>query len=330
MTGRRRRGAFLLVALCVTACAPEEAGTPPPAVTSTAERGPVSMTVRAEPGEVTAGGKLTLTVEATAPSGVEITMPEVRNALGPFAVRGARTPPDVPEGDRRRTVHVYTLDTFATGDQEVPALALRFSDRRAPGEPIEGTLESQALAVRVRSVLGGNEQARDIRGAVALPGGGVLRHWWIWLLILLGTAAAALAVMRVLGRRQAGAPAAAPEPPAHEWALAELDRLEREGLLERGEFEPFYTRLSDIVRQYIERRFGLMAPERTTQEFLVEARRSDALSEGHKTLLEGFLRAADLVKFARHQPRPQDAREALGAARGFVQETAPRVVEAAA
>lgn len=332
MTRTRNQVPFSLV-LLLTACSRTAVETAAPPVFSHVERGPVSMTVRAEPGTVTAGQKLTLTVEAVAPPGVQVSMPEIETELGPFAVRSARTPPDVPEGDRRRTAHVYALDTFATGDLEVPALALRFIDARGAGEPIEGTLESQALAVSVRSVLAGDEQARDIRGAVELPGAGTISTWLIGLSILAATSGAALLALWLARRRRRAAEAAfEPEPPAHAWAMAALAQLEREGLLEQGAFEPFYTRLSDIVRRYIEKRFGLMAPERTTDEFLAEARRGDALSEGHKTLLEGFLRAADMVKFALHLPRGEDAREALGAARGFVEETAPvpTLAEAAA
>ncbi len=320
---RRKRDLVYFSLLLLVACAREPGETSAPPVSSHVERGPVAMTVRAEPGAVTAGQKLTLTIEAAAPAGVDITMPQLEAELGTFAVRGARTPPDVPDGDRRRTVHVYTLDTFATGQIEVPSLSLRFVDARGSGEPSDGTLQSQALAVSVGSNLAGDEKVRDIRGMVDVPGGGAHWMWWIALAAVVAAAAAAVLAFLVGRRRRAAEAAAEPEPLPHAWAMAALAQLEADGLLDRGAFEPFYTRLSDIVRQYIEKRFGLMAPERTTDEFLVEARRGDALSEGHKTLLEGFLRAADMVKFARFQPRSRDATEALGAARGFVQETAP-------
>ena len=40
-------------------------------------------------------------------------------------------------------------------------------------------------------------------------------------------------------------------------------------------------------------------------------------------MLRGFLRAADMVKFARHQPTAAEAEAAFAAARRFVAETAP-------
>ena len=66
-----------------------------------------------------------------------------------------------------------------------------------------------------------------------------------------------------------------------------------------------------------------MAPERTTEEFLREARSSSVLADEHKTLLRGFLSAADMVKFALHEPSVNESDGALAAARGFVEETAP-------
>ena len=111
--------------------------------------------------------------------------------------------------------------------------------------------------------------------------------------------------------------------PPHAWAEAELDRLAAEGLIEQARFHEFYFRLTDIVRQYIERRFSIMAPEQTTEEVLRQARASAVLGDEHKDLLGGFLRAADKVKFARHRPTVEEAESAFAAARRFVRETAP-------
>ena len=84
--------------------------------------------------------------------------------------------------------------------------------------------------------------------------------------------------------------------------------------------EEFYTRLADIVRQFIEGRYGLRAPERTTEEFLAEA----TLPERQLALLRTFLVEADLVKFARHRPGPDDRARAFAAAENFVRESSWR------
>ena len=81
-------------------------------------------------------------------------------------------------------------------------------------------------------------------------------------------------------------------------------------------------RLSTILRRYVELRFGLRAPEQTTEEFLVSALATGGLIAAHRDLLEAFLQHCDLVKFARHHPTPSAMEEAFESAKTFVEHTA--------
>ena len=92
-------------------------------------------------------------------------------------------------------------------------------------------------------------------------------------------------------------------------------------MIEKGLVTEFYFRLSMIVRVYIERRFDLMAPEWTTQEFLVQTQRSDVLPFEHRSTLGGFLEACDMVKFALHEPPEVEITIAFATAREFVDQT---------
>jgi len=221
------------------------------------------------------------------------------------------------------------VDSFAAGENELPAVTVTFVDRRpesaTPAGPIEGELTSDPLSVTVRSVLSGDQdllELRDIRTEVRdFVRGPVAGLWPAALAVLIGLTVAVLAV--IISRRRRGGDPGQPMITADEWARARLDELQRAGLVEQGRVHEFYVRLSDIVRQYLERRFDLMAPERTTEEFLREARAGSGLSLDHKDLLAGFLRAADMVKFALHEPSMNESDVALAAARRFVEETIP-------
>ena len=156
----------------------------------------------------------------------------------------------------------------------------------------------------------------DIKGLVSVP------HEWWWLWLLLAVAAAAVTYWLWKRRQQSGASAfAAPPPTPYEIAIRELRRLREE----RPPVEEFYTRLSDIVRQYLEGQMGLRAPERTTEEFLYEVSRDQSLSSDHRELLGAFLQEADLVKFARHQPGAEEMKRAMDAAEKFVEESSGRM-----
>ncbi len=79
--------------------------------------------------------------------------------------------------------------------------------------------------------------------------------------------------------------------------------------------------MSGVLRRYLEDRFGLHAPERTTEEFLRELEFGDALARGHRAELRRFLMQCDLVKFARHQPVERDHVETFELASAFVEST---------
>ena len=152
------------------------------------------------------------------------------------------------------------------------------------------------------------EDIRDIKGLVPVP------HSWWWLWVLLAVVLVGAVAWWFWKRRKPKATGETPVPlSAFEIALAALQRLRQDS----PAVEQFYTRLSDIVRQYIEGQFGLHAPERTTEEFLAEA----SLPTEHMALLGAFLQESDLVKFARLQPAAADQQRAFEAAEKFVRET---------
>jgi hypothetical protein len=149
------------------------------------------------------------------------------------------------------------------------------------------------------------EDIRDIKGPVPLPS-----DWW-WLWVVLGVIVAGAVAFWLWRRREH--PVSGETPvllTPFEVAMDSLRRLREVSL----PVEEFYTRLSDIVRQYIEARFGLRAPERTTEEFLAEA----TLPRDSMALLGEFLREADLVKFARYRPGNEDMDRAFDAAETFI------------
>ena len=85
----------------------------------------------------------------------------------------------------------------------------------------------------------------------------------------------------------------------------------------------------DIVRRYLEGRYGVRAPELTTEEFLQEAQRAAALAANHRELLSAFLERCDRVKFAGYRPDSDESMATLKAARAFVEDTRVRAQEAA-
>jgi hypothetical protein len=83
----------------------------------------------------------------------------------------------------------------------------------------------------------------------------------------------------------------------------------------------FCTAVSDTLRVYLEERFQFRAPDRTTEEFLVELQSTHHLTPDQKISLAEFLQNCDLVKFARFEPEEQNLRSLHEAALRLVDET---------
>jgi hypothetical protein len=115
--------------------------------------------------------------------------------------------------------------------------------------------------------------------------------------------------------------------PAHEIAYAELERLLKEGFIEKGEIKAFYNGVSGVMRHYIENRFGLRAPERTTEEFLEEIEQSDLLEASWKAILGRFLSHCDMVKFAEFQPENRDIQNTFDTCKDFIEATRERAAQ---
>ena len=91
-----------------------------------------------------------------------------------------------------------------------------------------------------------------------------------------------------------------------------------ENLVEKGEVKRFYQRISDILRRYIERRFGINAPEQTTEEFLAGIKTRHDFPETYHALIKSFLTRCDLVKFAEHQPTTENIQQIFDSCKDFI------------
>jgi hypothetical protein len=112
-----------------------------------------------------------------------------------------------------------------------------------------------------------------------------------------------------------------PKEPAHLRALRELARLRAAPRTTPSQVDAYYVGVSHALRVYLEERFSLRAPERTTEEFLAEVERGGPLTAAHCIVLKQFLSQCDLVKFALHSPTEAQHMEAMAIAETFVMAT---------
>jgi hypothetical protein len=156
------------------------------------------------------------------------------------------------------------------------------------------------------------EDIRDIRGLKPVPG-----SWMVPAVVALA-ACVALCAYLVWRRRHRG-------HQSRPLTLSEqtLQRLEATRPLMRPETaRAFGIAASELVRDYIEKRFDVVATQRTTEEFLQALLQSsnEALAR-HRSLLAEFLQQCDFVKFAGDSLAVTDMEMLFQSARRFVLET---------
>ena len=114
-----------------------------------------------------------------------------------------------------------------------------------------------------------------------------------------------------------------PLRPAEEVALEKLDAIREQKIWQAGQVKEYHTQLTDVLREYIDRRFEVSSAEQTSDETLRAMR--PLLSEKKDIFeqLRKMLTLADLVKFAKWTTTPDENETSLRSAYTFVKETTP-------
>ncbi len=161
--------------------------------------------------------------------------------------------------------------------------------------------------------VGSTNDIRPIKPPVPVPNPWAWALWTAGILLTLALIAAAFMWWRARCRRRSIVP---PVPP-HVRARQKIDAA----LLLINDPRAFCIAISDAVRGYLEERFELRAPERTTEEFLRDLQVTSFLSAPQKASLAMFLEQCDLVKFARVEPPESSLRDLHESALRLVHET---------
>ena len=144
-----------------------------------------------------------------------------------------------------------------------------------------------------------------------LDSGGVsVPRWIAGLLLALGFVGVGYVRIRRANRFRQEEPAP--------WIRRRINALRAQNQGTPEQIARFYGELADLLRYFIERRFAVPAPTRTTREFLDDLQKSSALEPNQRELLERFLARCDLVKFAREAATFADCEAAIELVLGFV------------
>lgn len=280
----------------------------------------VSIDSRIDKNTIRIGDVVTYSITVTRSPEVEMIWPGMAANLGAFEIRSYEPPRSEKKNGLIEDRVAYTISTFDVGEFEIPPLTFRYT---VSDDTTQHLLQTEKLKIVVESLKPSEAgDIRDIKGPLSLPVS--YRQLILWGSIALAVALLLSALYYVYQRKKAGKSLlpkkTEPPRPPHAAALEALHDLKSSSLLAEGRVKEYYIRVSEIIRRYIEGRYFICALELTTYELIERLRAADVEPEMVQ-LIQEFLDACDLVKFAKYRPTADENQQVLERAFEIVERT---------
>ncbi len=247
-----------------------------------------------------------------------VVWPEIGDTLISEVEVISRTGIDTAYDSRDISLKLYTQDliitSFDSGYYAVPPFKYLVNGK---------SVKSNAFLLQVGNVqLDTADAIKDIKAPIPVDYGFIdwLKDYWHWVIAGLLVLALIILLIRYYLRKSKEKPQIAPEKPkepAHVIAKRKLAALEEKRLWQHNKTKEYHSELTDIIREYLELRFDIHAMEQTSDE-IMQSLRFKELKEKEKQDLRRVLLLADLVKFAKEKPIPEENKESMMLAYQFV------------
>ena len=278
----------------------------------------VEVLAKFDTNQVRIGEVFHLDLSVEQPVGLAVEFPVIRDTLADKVEVLGFSAPDtlVMEDDNLQISQRFRMICFDSGFYEIPPLVFEFSAGDWSDSISTYPLYLMVNTVAVDSTL------YDIKSPIHMPVGFLEVFPFV-----LGGIALVLVVGLLfwyLRKRRKGESVfipSVPEEPAHVIALRELNELNEQKLWQQNEFKDYYSRLTGIIRRYMERRYKIPAMEMTSYDILKAWKDSGKDRNGLTSSLDRLLNLADLVKFAKERPVATDNEENMERAYDFVHRT---------
>jgi hypothetical protein len=211
----------------------------------------------------------------------------------------------------------YTITSFDQGTYTIPSYSIGSA---------AGVLKTNELTLMVQTVQVDTTKAiYDIKQplSVSYTFWDWLKDYWVWVALGLAVIIAIIGVIWYLRKRPKTVmiiKEVKPDVPAHIIALGKLQQLRDKKLYQQDAVKQYHSELSDIIREYLEKRYVVKTHEKTTDEIFAALKYMDIANE-YRVKLSQVLILADLVKFAKEKPLPVDNELSMENALGFVLKT---------
>lgn len=286
----------------------------------------VSATASLDSTLMVIGGQMDLKLEVVQPVGLKVAFPQFTDTITANIeiVEAQQLDTTAIDADRIAIAQTFRITSFDSGLHYLPPIYFEYME----GELMQrtSTPSMALLVVNPFEEVDPEKGIFDIKAAYDLPFilSELLKYQkWVILFFLLQ----ALIALVIIYFQRSKKPLSQifirekPKEPAHIAALRELDKIKKEKIWQAGQIKTFYSQLTDTLRRYLEERYHFQAMEQTSGEIMTSIKRIELPDKKLYDKLHSILDTADLAKFAKYQPLPDENDLALISAYFFVNQT---------
>jgi hypothetical protein len=284
----------------------------------------VHVSARMDAREITVGDQVRLFLEAkNLPGSFALQWPAIPDTFNHLEVVERGKIDTIQQADAVIYKQRIILTGFDSGTFLVPSFPFNYNSTQGASAVL---VKSDSFSLLVQTVaVDTTKQFRGIKGIIY-----VKSTWldYIWVIIGGVVFIVLLVVVIIYFLRNKKVLPPKPQGPVEtlqEYTLRLLKELDTRQLWQKKQVKEYYVELTGIVRNYIEARFKTSALELTTDEILAKALEHKELHPYHD-LLSVILNTADLAKFAKFQPMPQEHIDTMDKAKQFVETSKPAPV----
>ena len=210
------------------------------------------------------------------------------------------------QNGRIKIIERYLITSFDSGYYQVPPVFAEMKNENGLKRFYSDYSQLEVMRVKIApadTTLKIYDIIKPYRAPVTL---GEVLPWVLIVALIIALVWTAIRFIRKLKKSKTAVEAVIDPDPAHVIAFRELEKLREEKLWQKGEIKNYYTKLTEILRQYLENRFRVFSLELTTSETLMALLKVGFKKDVSYNQLKTVLNGADLVKFAKYSPEPSE------------------------
>lgn len=267
----------------------------------------VNITSSFDTSRIFIGDQIQYTIKVDKPSGLRLSIPFFKDTLCKnLEILSGPVVDSSSQNGRTSIIEKYIVTSFDSGKYQLPPV---FAESQGK-DGLKRFFSDYSLLEVIRVNIAPADTTSKIYDIIKPYRAPVtVDEIMPWVLIIALIAVAVWLIIRYIRKHRkyktGEEPVANPDP-AHVIAFRELEELKAEELWQKGDVRNYYTRLTEILRQYLENRFGVFSLELTTAETLESLLRTGFRKDESYNQLKTVLTVADLVKFAKYNPESSE------------------------